>query len=54
MHPMWGNRLHESDCPYHPNSPDYKGEKYGTSIYSLRNENYLFCHKCGRYVRGRQ
>lgn len=47
----WGNNPHGMACQHNPN---YMGNMSSSSIFSMRNDYYNFCYKCGRYVRERQ
>jgi len=49
-HPMSGNQHQSDDCAHHPNPPNYMGGMSGTFSYSMQNENFPYCHKCGRNV----
>jgi hypothetical protein len=50
-HPMWGIYGQNDKCPHREN---YMGGTIGTYPFSMRNDYFNYCHKCGRYVRGRQ
>jgi hypothetical protein len=49
-HPLWGNNGQGNDCSHHQN---YMGGASGNYPFSMRGEQLDYCHKCGRYVRGR-
>jgi hypothetical protein len=50
-HPMWGSQDIGNNCPHRQ---EYMGSTRGAFPFSMRSEYFNYCHKCGRYVRGRQ